>query len=1554
MMRYTTENKTQVVIDPPQMRKVGRGSITTTATQFSIMSYNICGINNITRAAELTMYLTRYQPSIIILQEPKHNHLTHYIKDGKQIPRTPKPLPRFRNYSHYQFKHPTEPTGIVMYIHSSCTYLPLTDIPHCTPYRPAQSRTVAGFVWISSPCLPSPIVIGGAYMHDHMIESDVAALAEHIALASLPLPTSVSTTPLPVFLLGDFNAHHLSWDPMCRDLPAPSLNKGKWLHKHLLAPTASILHPTAAKLMLVNNMFNNTRFVTTHSSLSSDSVLDLAFTTHPRMITSMEILTDEEIGSDHYPIMVHLKSSLPRTNVHAQLSAHINNQQHNNNRNNVQQAQQQQHQHQQIERKYDDVKQPQQQIENKHDDVDHEQRYNINHTDNAQQHDDIDFENKYNQETKDGKEERDLDEKNHEHEHYPAPTSEQLYYTDTSTIPGAQRGLFANKIYKRGDFIIEYTGDVIDHTEKVRRYPLNDGKYIIQCTRNRYIDADNPSISSAARYINTAGKYNNAKFRIAHSRNGSIVRIYAASRINIHDEIFMAYGGSYHHQCRSDPDPTLKVLHHQRHMNNHPAPRSRPRDVNIDDDANHPLHPNILNINIDINNNINHPPPQPNIINNDDPSPEQDPIKQTRIKWCVTDEPVDWKAYQAHIKESLPSWTNKYNTWGSSNTPTTITQTQLDECWSDLLNLIVSSALSCVGIVHVRPNAIGWCSYVPNFTSLHKAYRTARNRLSAINKNGRIIPTILRNAIQSAYVQARSTFDAAVKEGKDKCWKKSIASCDVVGANNKHKLIWSQVKRFTSSERTPSASFCDNTGHPPTSPQQAINNMAAHLARISSLTSDASHSRQHERNVMEYLNTIPSYSNTQEPPPFTLPKVSEVCTHFRLHTAMGSDNVSPYFLKHGDTPLHHALFTLYSICWRHGMIPSMFKHGHVATLYKGDGDTNDANNYRPITITLVVARIYERLQVDQLISSMQAASIPSPEQFGFTRKRSTHDAVYRLLSNIVETIDTGRGVQRYVPVVFIDISKAFDKVWIEGLLFKIHKMGITGNLFYMLKALLTNRTMQVVGNGLISDSHCLTAGVPQGSILAPFLFLIFIHGITQHSDATRSIIMSLFADDIALLSSKPGSAGINALQSTLDYMSDYAKKWKITYSAKKTNVVFFRTSQLPIGKHHPVHNLTLTNFNIKTTPVYTYLGVLLDYHLTFVPHLNEVVAKVTCTANKISRLVQRDHLPSIPIIRTLVKFILVPQMVYGFPFIPEILDKSISTTQATGNATQSNFYVKLKNVVLRPLLFCMGLPHSAHHQSVFIETRLLNIHSLLSLSAALTAHRWLSLSDDDNPTAALFRKHASTPALHPLHPFYRMHTNLNRIPALRFDPDDLQTFKDLPHDSLRRIVWTHQYNAWRNKCRPRTGIPHTLPPLYPMHTNTKHTELPMYMHIDDPKTAARRARLRFGRARLRYDQRRLGFQDITNSTCQQCHMNVDETVDHVLTECPRYDQPRAEYTREMQALPVQQISARYLNQPLTKNTILFGDPRPSPALNEIIGISAKLIHAIYNLRPTHF
>jgi hypothetical protein len=727
------------------------------------------------------------------------------------------------------------------------------------------------------------------------------------------------------------------------------------------------------------------------------------------------------------------------------------------------------------------------------------------------------------------------------------------------------------------------------------------------------------------------------------------------------------------------------------------------------------------------------------------------------------------------------------------------------------------------------------------------------------------------------------------------------------------------------------ASFPDAKGKPPRTAEQALTNMAAHLAAVSSLPCGDARNATHEDVVHSYLrDCIPERPCSPHPPSFTYEQVAQACLHFRLDTALGSDNMSPYFLHHGGSLLHRAVYTLFSICSWYGVMPKEFRHAHVMTLYKGDGDTTDANSYRPIAITSVLARIYERIHKDELIQAMAMAGIPSPDQFGFTKHRSCHDAVYRLLSHIVDTHTTKdqhlAENDRYVPAVFIDISKAYDKVWIEGLLYKLHHdLGITGNLFYMIRALLTSRTIQVVCDGKISIRYELMAGVPQGSVLAPLLFLIYIHGLTQGHDSTR-VLMSLFADDIAMAALRCGKAGVAVLSPVLSLLSDYARKWKITFSAKKTNVVYFRPGKKGgDAKLEFVHKkglLRLGGFSVDCAKMYTYLGVVLDQYLTMKPHLLALIPRVRATANVIARLVRRDHAPSIPVVQTLVRSVLVPQMTYGFGFVPAALlvNKSIPMRD-TGNAADTstgpaniNLHRKLNSAMLQPLLHCMGQPHSVHHDSLRIETRLLNLANLAALEAARLAHRWVSNTlDVTNPTAALFQAQAMrTVSLPPHHPFAVIADHVGSITPFTdvTDVHDIVIDRSLnsvrPHHArvtrrwlcnlrhidrhkLRNMVWVHQYAMFRAiPTNPDAGRNMYMHPLHHLlfHKTTapalKH--VPRYMHMDTPPAATNRARLRLGRARLLVDQQRSG-QKPPSVVCRMCNSGADETVHHVLQQC---------------------------------------------------------------------
>lgn len=597
--------------------------------------------------------------------------------------------------------------------------------------------------------------------------------------------------------------------------------------------------------------------------------------------------------------------------------------------------------------------------------------------------------------------------------------------------------------------------------------------------------------------------------------------------------------------------------------------------------------------------------------------------------------------------------------------------------------------------------------------------------------------------------------------------------------------------------------------------------------------------------------------------------------------------------------LHESIFVLLSICSRHGLIPQQLRHAHVMTLYKGEGSTNDPNNYRPISITSIIARMYERLHMDTLLRHMVAVGIPSLSQFGFTKHRSTHDAIYRLISTIIDVMGTGVG--EFVPTVFIDISKAYDKIWIDGLLYKLrHDCNIKGNLFYMLRALLKGRTMQVVYNNLSSLTHELTAGVPQGSVLAPLLFLIFIHSLT--TQLSPSICQSLFADDIALLPYTSGTAGLVNLRMGLDVLSEYAVRWKLVFSQKKTQVLFFTPNKQT--KHPlPHHTLTLTGFALSTTRLYTYLGVLLDDRLTFIPHLTQLIHSTTITSLRLTRMVRRDKLPSFPVIRRLVQSVLVPQMTYAFAFLfGSIIDERVTDTQTDEqHKTKINIHSKLKGNILRPLRASLQLPFHTHHESIFVESRLLNIPSLITCATAQLVHRWLNMAPKiNNAASTLFKHHMSiVNTLPSYHPCARMCAALSGTPLLRFTPNIDSPFVSHPKQFLRVLIWDHQYELWKHTHNTSTR-PNSLPIHYPSPLPATPRELCRYLMRETPASAARRAKLRFRRTQFGFNMNRVGYK--VSTTCSLCRTGATEDNEHVLCHCPAHDAARNICIKSLEAM----------------------------------------------------
>ena len=926
--------------------------------------------------------------------------------------------------------------------------------------------------------------------------------------------------------------------------------------------------------------------------------------------------------------------------------------------------------------------------------------------------------------------------------------------------------------------------------------------------------------------------------------------------------------------------------------------------------------------------------------------------QSSRVRWKTDANDETWERYREVINQKLPTWTAA---WSSRNIPTStrITQQQINTCYEQLVAIMTSAAEQTIGTVNITGKHQDWWGRDPAIPTLHRAKQKAQReyrymlKRRAARPNSAPTQAHFESAL-TAYRKARAEFENAVRACRIKCYEELVASLD----DGRHKLIWSMWNRVSGSPRIPLASVHDpNNKSPPLSQQHAIDNMAQFLKHISTATPTTQHDPHEQRmqheHVMDYLLHVDEQSDIAAPPPFTLDDVIRLCETSRTNTALGSDNVSPHFLRRGGRMLHETMFILLSICSRHGIIPQQLRHAHVMTLYKGEGNTNNPNNYRPISITSIIVRMYERLHMDTLLRHMEAVGIPSISQFGFTKQRSTHDAIYRLLSIIVDVMGTGVG--EYVPTVFVDISKAYDKVWIDGLLYKLHhECHITGNLFHMIRALLKGRTMQVVYNNLISTTHELNAGVPQGSVLAPLLFLIFIHALT--TQLSPSICQSLFADDIALLPHTSGTAGLVNLRLALDVLSDYATRWKIVFSQKKTQVLFFtpnkRTKQQP-----PHHTLMLTGFTLTTTRMYTYLGVLLDDRLTFIPHLTRLIQRTTGMSLRLTRMVRRDKLPSFPVIRQLVQCVLVPQMTYAFAFLfGTILDEQVTDIQTDEqHKTKINIHSKLKNNLLRPLRASLQLPFHAHHNSIFTESRMLNIPNLILLSTAQLVHRWLNMRPPvHNAASTLFKHHLNNvDTLPPYHPCVRLCNALATAPLLRFSASQPLTFSSRPKHVVRELIWKHQYEQWHYNHSTSTR-PNSLPYHYPP-APVSVSPLPLYLTSEPPAAATRRAKLRFRRAQFGFNMERVGYS--VNTTCTHCNAPVEDN-DHVLCHCPIHDAARVTCLNALDAMfdpnvpnPMHPITANKLISP---DMFLSSFPRLIPSA---FSITSSFFKHISLVRP---
>jgi hypothetical protein len=349
------------------------------------------------------------------------------------------------------------------------------------------------------------------------------------------------------------------------------------------------------------------------------------------------------------------------------------------------------------------------------------------------------------------------------------------------------------------------------------------------------------------------------------------------------------------------------------------------------------------------------------------------------------------------------------------------------------------------------------------------------------------------------------------------------------------------------------------------------------------------------------------------------------CPGFDGITAEVIKKTYKYYL----TPLIHVL----KLSFTQGFFPDYLKQARVVPIFKS-GDVMSISNYRPVSILPVFSKIFERLMYDRLISFLEKHSILYDYQFGFRQHYSTAMAVTTLTDKILSAIDNSQ----IVIGVFLDFQKAFDTVNHNILLKKLAKYGIRGTALKWLECYLCKR-MQFVSYGVVnSSSESVSCGVPQGSILGPLLFLLYINDIVNVSSVLTPIV---YADDTNVFIK---GSSIDIMAKTLNEELSKLFLWltcnKLSLNVNKTHYMIFKTRNRRIGTFDDI----IINSNmIDRVESTKFVGVMIDAEMKWESHIKYVKSKVAKGIGIISKA--RKSLPRSSLI-TLYYTMIYPYLTY--------------------------------------------------------------------------------------------------------------------------------------------------------------------------------------------------------------------------------------------------------------------------------------------------------------------
>ena len=435
-----------------------------------------------------------------------------------------------------------------------------------------------------------------------------------------------------------------------------------------------------------------------------------------------------------------------------------------------------------------------------------------------------------------------------------------------------------------------------------------------------------------------------------------------------------------------------------------------------------------------------------------------------------------------------------------------------------------------------------------------------------------------------------SQIRAKIQAEKIRMWQSQIKA--VTPKNNRVWKLAKQVKRRTSSSQIPPL-HTPNSGIALSNPEKS-QILAEEFHRKHLTSRDLSD--QATTNLVSQKSK--SFDRVQESTPTNalpqLPEILSILRKLQTKKAPGVDDVTNAQLKNLPKKTVAQLLCIIQACIQLQYFPKSWKHATVVAVPKPKKDPTIPSNYRPISLLPHISKILERVILNRIEGHLDSSNIIPSFQYGFRKGRSTTMQLHKTIHHITQSMNN----RKITSFLSLDIESAFDSVWHNALIIKMIQTNFPTFLIKIVQSFLCDRTFAVRVQNAVSSTQTIPAGVPQGSVLSPTLFNIFLHDFPTHPRTK----VALFADDAAIFAATGRKSLSNTLvQDHATSLEKYYHRWKIRLNVSKSQVIHF--TNRPTLLNETAAKISINTIQIPEANTLKYLGFTLDTKLSFEPHL---------------------------------------------------------------------------------------------------------------------------------------------------------------------------------------------------------------------------------------------------------------------------------------------------------------------------------------------------------------